>query len=89
MRISSRVHVAVNGVALFYGLVVFRRVYVPHLLNPSISRRTFAAFRVLAVVSRAAVNMTGAGIIDGRQFHPDRCPGVGLPGHRVVPCSVF
>ena len=41
---------------LFYGWVIFHRVYVPQLLYPPICRWASRCFHVLAIVNSAAVN---------------------------------
>ena len=48
MRISSFIHVAVNGISLsFYGWGVFHCIYVPYLLNSFICQWTFRLFPFL------------------------------------------
>ena len=41
----------------FYGWVIFRCIYVPHLLYPFICRWTFRCFHVLVIVNNAAMNI--------------------------------
>ena len=45
IRVSSSIHVAANGITLFfYGEVVFHCVYIPHLPKPIICQWTFGLF---------------------------------------------
>ena len=58
MIISRSIHVAANGIILFffYSWVVFHCVYIyiPHLLYPFIRH---LGFHILAIVSSAAMNL--------------------------------
>ena len=59
MRVSSSIHVAAYGVALFfYGQVVFHCVYIYHifLIQPSVNGH-LGRFHALAIVNRAALIM--------------------------------
>ena len=58
MRVSSSIHVAAYGVALFfYGRVVFHCVYIPHLPNLTSVNGHLGRFHALAIVNRAALIM--------------------------------
>ena len=47
LRISSRIHVATNGIILFFLWLIFHCGYVPHLLNPFICWWSFKLFPCL------------------------------------------
>ena len=57
MRVSSSIHVAANGIVLFfyYGRVVLPCVYIPHLPIQSSVDGHLGYFHVLAIVNRAAI----------------------------------
>ena len=48
MRVSGSIHVAANGIRLFYGWVIFHCLYVPHHLNQFICWWTFRLFPCLS-----------------------------------------
>ena len=67
---------------LFNGQVIFRCVYVPHLINLFLCRWNSGCFHVLAIANRAAVD-TGVHTSFGPCFSLDIFPGVRLLDHEV------
>ena len=62
MIISSCIHVAANGIILFYGWGVFHCIYAPHLLYPSICRWTFRVFPCLGYHELCYCELRGASV---------------------------
>ena len=82
MIISSCIHVAANGIILFYGWGVFHCIYAPHLLYPSVDG-LLACFHVLGIMNCATVNL-GVRLFFELRLCSDICPGMGLLDHMVI-----
>ena len=83
MIISRTVHVAANDLTCFLWQVIFRSVYVPHLLYPFSVSRPLGCFSDVDIVNSAAVN-TGVCLFFKLDFSLNICPGVGLLDPMVV-----
>ena len=59
MRVSSSIHVAANGIILFFFMLssIPLCIYTPHHLNPIICDGHSGCFHILAIVNSAAMNM--------------------------------
>ena len=62
MVISSCIHVAANGIILFYGWGVFHCIYASHLLYPSICWWTFSLFPCLGYHELCYCELRGASV---------------------------
>ena len=69
MRLSSCIHVAVNGIILFFlQLSRIPYIYIPHLLNPCICQWTFSLFRCLGYCEQRCNEHRGACIFLNDSF---------------------
>ena len=91
MRVPSSVHVAANGmILLFFMAESYSIVYIYHIfpIQSSVDGH-LGCLHVLAIVTRAAMNMWAHVCFFKESFCLDICPRVGLLGHRVVLCIDF
>ena len=91
MTISRSIHVAANGIILFFFLAEsYSIVCMYHIffIHSSVVER-LGCFHVLVIVNSAAMNILGRRHLFELWFSPGICPGVGLLDHMVVLFLVF